>query len=36
VGVAVRTGPGATVEELLREADAGMYRHKHRHRGPAV
>jgi diguanylate cyclase (GGDEF)-like protein len=35
VGIAVRTGPGATVKELLREADAGMYRHKQRHRGPA-
>jgi diguanylate cyclase (GGDEF)-like protein len=35
VGIAVRTGPGGTVKELLREADTGMYRHKQRHRGSA-
>jgi diguanylate cyclase (GGDEF)-like protein len=35
VGIAVRTGPGGTVKELLREADAGMYRHKQRHSGSA-
>jgi diguanylate cyclase (GGDEF)-like protein len=34
VGIAVHTGPGGTVKELLREADTGMYRHKQR-RGPA-
>jgi diguanylate cyclase (GGDEF)-like protein len=28
IGVAVRSGPGGTVEEVLREADVAMYRHK--------
>jgi len=30
VGTAVHHGPGGTVAELLREADAAMYRHKQR------
>ncbi|MGY1734897.1 diguanylate cyclase domain-containing protein [Geodermatophilus sp. SYSU D00684] len=34
-GVAVHTGPGGDAERLLREADAAMYRHKHRDRPPA-
>jgi diguanylate cyclase (GGDEF)-like protein len=38
-GVAVHTGPGedpsTAAERLLREADAAMYRHKHRDRPPA-
>ncbi|WP_245691792.1 diguanylate cyclase domain-containing protein [Geodermatophilus telluris] len=38
-GVAVRSGPVADVaavaEQLLRDADAAMYRHKHRDRPPA-
>ena len=32
VGIALRTGPGGSVEELLREADAAMYRQKERGR----
>jgi diguanylate cyclase (GGDEF)-like protein len=35
VGIAVHTGPGGTVKELLREADTGMYRHKQRRSDPA-
>jgi diguanylate cyclase (GGDEF)-like protein len=34
VGIAVHTGPGGTVKELMRVADAGMYRHKQHRRGP--
>ncbi|MGY1726041.1 diguanylate cyclase domain-containing protein [Geodermatophilus sp. SYSU D01062] len=34
-GVAVHTGPGGDAERLLREADAAMYRHKHRDRPSA-
>jgi diguanylate cyclase (GGDEF)-like protein len=30
VGMALREGAGGTVEEVLREADAAMYRHKQR------
>jgi diguanylate cyclase (GGDEF)-like protein len=33
VGIALRSGPDATVEEMLREADAAMYRQKDRGRG---
>ena len=36
IGMALRSGPGGTVEELLREADAAMYRHKERGRTPAA
>ncbi|MCU1615526.1 MAG: Diguanylate cyclase protein [Frankiales bacterium] len=32
IGLAQRSGPGGTVEELLREADAAMYRNKERGR----
>ena len=35
VGIAVHTGPGGTVKELLREADTRMYRHKQRRSGSA-
>jgi diguanylate cyclase (GGDEF)-like protein len=35
LGMAVRSGPGGTVEQLLREADAAMYRHKDRGRTSA-
>jgi diguanylate cyclase (GGDEF)-like protein len=33
IGIGLRSGPGWTVEELLREADAAMYRQKERGRG---
>jgi diguanylate cyclase (GGDEF)-like protein len=33
VGIALRSGPGGSVEELLLEADAAMYRQKDRGRG---
>jgi diguanylate cyclase (GGDEF)-like protein len=33
VGIALRTGAGGSVEELLREADAAMYRNTERRRG---
>jgi diguanylate cyclase (GGDEF)-like protein len=36
IGMALRSGPGGTVEELLREADAAMYRHKERGRTSAA
>jgi diguanylate cyclase (GGDEF)-like protein len=36
VGIAVHTGPGGTVKDLLRRADSGMYRHKQRHGGPGT
>jgi diguanylate cyclase (GGDEF)-like protein len=35
LGMALRTGAGGTVEQLLREADAAMYQHKHRSRAAA-
>jgi diguanylate cyclase (GGDEF)-like protein len=35
VGIAVHTGPGGTVKQLLREADTRMYRHKQRRSDPA-
>jgi diguanylate cyclase (GGDEF)-like protein len=36
LGMALRSGPGGTVEQLLREADAAMYQHKHQGRAAAA